>query len=258
MKSPVTRAAALTAGLAAGAIYRALRGHPSSAHRWAFAATASFLLPTLTPNSSWFGPVMRRLPTDQREIWLTIDDGPDPHDTPEILEVLNHHRARASFFVIGRKVWRYPTTARAIAAAGHDLQNHTWSHQAGSFWAISPARARREITAAQDVIQRTTGQKPRFFRAPAGLTNPFVHSAAARAGLHVVGWSTRGYDGVAHEPARVIERILANIRPGSIVLLHEGPVNRLKPGTRAKTLDHLLHHLNARGYRSTAAPSFAA
>jgi peptidoglycan/xylan/chitin deacetylase (PgdA/CDA1 family) len=258
MKSPVTPAVKLTASLSAGAVFCALRGNPTAAHRWTIAATASLLIPTLTPNSPWFGPVLRRLPTDQREIWLTIDDGPDPHDTPEILEVLEHHRARASFFVIGRKVWRYPSNARAIADAGHDLQNHTWSHQAGTFWAISPSCARREIAATQDVIHRTTGQHPRFFRAPAGLSNPFVHTAAARAGLQMAGWSARGYDGVAHDPDRVVTRILRDVHPGSIVLLHEGPVKGIKPGTRAQTLDTLLHQLAARGFRTTDAPSLAA
>ena len=251
MKIPRTSAIALTSALAAAAVYAARRGHPASAHRWALAATASFLLPTLAPNSSWFGPVLRRLPTDQREVWLTIDDGPDPHDTPEILEVLQSHRARATFFVIGRKVWRYPAVAQAIAAAGHDLQNHTWSHPAGTFWATSPRCARLEIERANDVIQRTTGQRPRFFRAPAGLANPFVHRAAAEAGLILTGWTAGGYDGVAHDPERVLHRLICNLRPGSIILLHEGPVRGQRPGTRAQTLDRLLQHLAKQGYRTT-------
>lgn len=251
MNIPRPSAIALTGTLAAAAVCAAGRGQPTSAHRWALAATASFLLPSLAPNSSWFGPVLRRLPTAQREVWLTIDDGPDPHDTPEILDVLQSHHARATFFVIGRKVWRYPAVAQAIAAAGHNLQNHTWSHPAGTFWATSPRCARREIEWTNDVIHRTTGHHPRFFRAPAGLANPFVHRAAAAAGLLLTGWSAGGYDGVAHDPERVLHRLLRNLRPGNIILLHEGAVRGQRPGTRAKTLDRLLHHLAHQGYRTT-------
>ena len=77
---------------------------------------------------------------------------------------------------------------RAIVEAGHDLQNHTWSHPACSFWAAPPACARHEITAANNAIRQVAAPPPRYFRAPAGLTNPFVHSAAAQAGLRIAGW----------------------------------------------------------------------
>lgn len=248
----------LTLGLAAlcsaAAAGRILRGRPREADKFGLVASAALLGPTLLPNFPWFGPVLRHFATDRREVWLTIDDGPDPHDTPAILEVLARHRARATFFVIGSKVWRYPGAARAIVAAGHDLQNHTWSHPACSFWAATPGCARREISAATAAIRQVTGQTPSLFRAPAGLANPFVHHAAARAGLRLAGWSASGLDGIRHEPDRVLDRILLGLRPGAVILLHEGPVAGLRPGTRARTLDRLLRELGARGYRTTAAP----
>ena len=243
-------AAALGAALAA-----ALRRDPRTANRRGMLAAAAFLAPTLVPNCRWNGPVLRRFATTERVVWLTIDDGPDPHDTPEILDVLARHEARASFFAIGRKVWRYPAAARAVVAAGHDLQNHTWSHPAASFWAATPACARAEIRAANDAIREVTGQTPRFFRAPAGLANPFVHAAASRAGLHMAGWSVRGYDGVAHRPDDVIASITQRLHPGAIVLLHEGPVRDLPPGTRARTLDRLLGRFSALGYRTAGPPA---
>ena len=245
---------ALAGTCTALAVAHLLRRDTRQANAFGLLATAAFLTPTLLPNCPWSGPVLRRLDTTEREVWLTIDDGPDPHDTPEILDVLAQHRARATFFVIGRKVWRYPGAARAIAAAGHDLQNHTWSHPACSFWAAPPACARREIDTATEVIHRVTGQSPRFFRAPAGLANPFVHAAAARAGLRLAGWSASGYDGIAHDPDRVLTRLLHALQPGAIILCHEGPVAGLRPGTRARTLDRLLGELAARGYRTITSP----
>lgn len=248
----------LTLGLAgvcaANAAAQVLRGNPSHAHRWGILAGAIFLGPTLIPNCSWNGPVIRRLPATKRKVWLTIDDGPDPHDTPEILDVLARHEARATFFAIGRKVWRYPAAARAITDAGHDLQNHTWSHHECSFWAATPACAREEIDATNHAIRMVAAQTPAFFRAPAGLTNPFVHSAAARAGLRIAGWSVRGYDGVAHDPPTVVNRIIRGLHPGAIILLHEGPVAGIRPGTRARTLEQLLRKLKTLGYETAPQP----
>ncbi len=253
LRRKITLGFAATA--ASAALVQVLRRRPRAAHRCGMLAAASFLAPTLVPNCPWNGPVMRRLSTDKREFWLTIDDGPDPQDTPEILDVLDRHGARASFFAIGRKVWRYPEAARAVIAAGHDLQNHTWSHPAASFWAATPACARQEISAANDAIREVTKQNPRFFRAPAGLANPFVHAAAQHAGLRMAGWSVRGYDGVAHQPERVVQAIMQGLRPGSIVLLHEGPLPGLRPGTRARTLEKLLGRCSQLGYRTVLPPA---
>lgn len=241
----------LAAACAAGALVAARRGDRRSAHLRGLLATAAFLGPTLWPNCPWNGSVWQRLPTTEREVWITIDDGPDPHDTPEILDVLARHEAHATFFAIGRKVWRYREAARAIVSAGHDLQNHTWSHPACSFWAATPSCARDEILAANHAIAKITPQKPRFFRAPAGLANPFVHAAAAQSGLSLAGWSARGYDGVRHDPDAALARIARDLRPGAIILLHEGPAPGLRPGTRARTLERLLAHLSSLGYRIT-------
>lgn len=245
----------LSAASVAGALASARRGDRRTAHLRGLLAAAAFLGPTLWPNCRWSGPVWQRLPTAEREVWITIDDGPDPHDTPEILDVLARHEACATFFAIGRKVWRYPEAARAIVAAGHDLQNHTWSHPACSFWAATPSCAGHEIRAANEAIAMVSPRKPRFFRAPAGLANPFVHAVAARSGLSLTGWSARGYDGVRHDPDTVLARIARHLRPGAIILLHEGPAPGLRPGTRARTLDRLLSHLSSLGYRTARPPA---
>lgn len=240
-------AAGALAGAAAGKI---LRGDFGRAHDFALALSTLLLAPALIRNCPWYGDVITRFRTTKNEVWLTIDDGPDPHDTPEILDVLLRHRARATFFVIGRKVMKYPALARAMVEAGHDLQNHTYSHSACCFWTASPQGAAREIALGSAAIHTVTRTQPTLFRAPAGLANPFVHAAAEKAGLTVTGWSADGRDGISHNPDRVLSSILRRLRPGRIILLHEGPVAGMPPGTRARTLDRLLRDLQSRNYRT--------
>ena len=207
------------------------------------------LAPTLTRNCGWYGPVTNSFATSKREIWLTIDDGPDPDNTPDVLDVLEQNGAKATFFVIGQRVRQWPELARQITAHGHQMQNHTYTHPALTFWATGPQRAAREIRRGSAAIFEEAGINPRFFRAPVGLANPFVHAAAERAGLNVLGWSASGLDGVHHCPKKVIHRILGQIHPGAIILLHENQLPAMKKGVRAQTLDCLLREVYALGYR---------
>jgi len=241
---------AVSSALGIAALAATLRGSWRHANQLGMAASAVLLAPTLIRNCSWNGQVTTRFSTKQKEIWLTIDDGPDPNDTPQLLELLKRHGVRATFFVIGRNVAKWPQLARDIKLAGHDLQNHSNTHPAFTFWAATPARARCEIAAGSQAIFQAAEIWPTLFRAPAGLANPFVHSAAEKAGLRMIGWSATGHDGVPHDPPTVIKKILRNIRPGAIILLHEGPAKNLPRGTRAKTLDTVLSELEKRDYRA--------
>ncbi len=239
------------AGLALGAAaVSALRGRTARAHQLALASTATLLVPTLIRNCGWFGEVRKTFPTNERLVWLTIDDGPDPENTPAILDVLGRHGAKASFFVIGKHVFRHPELARQIAAAGHQLQNHTWSHPERTFWAAGPQGAAKEIRRCSEIIFEITGANPALFRAPAGLANPFVHVAVENAGLRMLGWSACGFDGISHCPDVALHRILGRLHPGAIILLHERQLSSMKKGTRARTLDRLLHQLRERDYRT--------
>lgn len=245
----------LSAGaLSCTALQQLACGSFGNAHLLSFASTGILLVPTLLRNCSWFGPVETRFHTSQREVWLTIDDGPDPHDTPEMLDVLAEHQARATFFAIGTRILRWPHLAQKIIAAGHQLQNHTLNHPSGSFWLASPHRAEREISMASEAIASTTGIIPTLFRAPVGLANPFVHAAAEKNGLRMIGWSAAGWDGLPHQPDRVIERIVRSLRPGAIILLHEGAMKGMPRSTRARTLHRLLCRLEAEGYSTTLPP----
>ena len=182
---------------------------------------AILLAGTLMPNSRLFGPIVTR--SSGVGLLITIDDGPDPRTTPELLEVLREHRLRAVFFLIGTRAERHPELVLAIEKEGHEIGNHTYSHAAGRFWCIGPKGARREVERCDAVIESLTGEKPKFFRSPAGHSNPFVRLAAIRAGKTLMGWSVRGFDGVRTPRSSVLRRLKrAHQIPDAILLLHEG------------------------------------
>lgn len=188
------------------------------AHAIFHPAIAAFVYSATRANCTWFGPVVTHFTTPRREVWLTIDDGPDPEDTPRLLDLLDAASARATFFVIGDKARRYPALIDEILRRGHTLGNHTQTHPVARFWASGPWSARREFEQGQLDIRHAT----ELVRAPAGMANAFVHRAARQMGLVVVGWSIRGYDTRATSGAVIAERIDAQLAPGTIVVLHEG------------------------------------
>lgn len=173
----------------------------------------------LQPGGQWLGPVTRTTGGD--DILITIDDGPDPVDTPALLDLLDRHQAKAVFFMIGEKVRAHPELARQVIRRGHEIGNHTLTHPQASFWCAGPARTRREIEGCQRAIEEATGVRPRWFRAPVGHRNWFTHPIAAACGLRVMAWNRRGYDAVAKSAAPVLAEILPRLTAGDIVLLHE-------------------------------------
>lgn len=245
-----TLTCSVSGALAFSAAAEALAGGFRQAHGLAAASAAAFLIPTLIRNCRWHGPIVTSFAPTGRDIWLTIDDGPDPGETPAILETLSRHNAKALFFHIGKRVLDRPDLAAAVIDAGHLIGNHTQTHPVATFWAASPRRAASEISRCSDTLLEATGIPSRFFRAPVGLANPFVHAAAEKAGLRMVGWSANGFDGIPHDPERVVRRIMKGLRPGSVILIHENRLPGMRPGTRARTLDMLLRRLDEEGYRT--------
>jgi len=198
---------------------------------------------TLVPGSGWLSPVLTRLPTDDRVVWLTIDDGPSAQ-TLAMLDLLDTHAAKATFFVVGDRARALPGLITEIVRRGHTLGNHSTTHPSAWFWALPPARMRREIDDTQAVLTDITGTAPRWFRAVVGMANPFVAAQLKRHGLARVAWCARGFDAVAADPARVVARIERSLRPGAIVLLHEGAAH----GRNVETLALLLRRLDELGY----------
>ena len=209
------------------------------------ASHALFWWGVMWPRSRLFSPVLSRLPTNENLAWLTIDDGPSA-DTGAILDLLDARGAKATFFLVGERAAQRPDDVRDIARRGHGIGNHSASHPASRFWALGPKRMRAEIADTQRILGDIAGSAPRWFRAVVGMANPFVSAPLRELGLARVAWCARGFDAVASDPAAVVARIERGLRPGAIVLLHEGAAH----GRNVETISLLLDRLDALGYRS--------
>lgn len=214
-----------------------------------FVSHLLLLYATLVANCQWWGPVIRSFRTEQAEVWLTIDDGPSPIHTPPILDLLERFKARATFFVIGKRAEEHPHLITEILSRGHEIANHTYTHPSGTFWAASPARIGFEIDRCAEWLRTGPDRPARLFRTPAGLKNLFVHEELARRELALIGWTVRGLDTVRRDPVCVAERILAETKPGAIILLHEGHRLETDPEFNPRCLELTLSALAERGYQ---------
>lgn len=229
--TPLIRASIALHGLAALVVVAA-----PELWRWALAAVvanhALLTVQGLWPRSQWLGPNWIRLPaaaTARSEIALTIDDGPDPLVTPQVLDILDRYAVRATFFCIGENAARYPDLCREIARRGHAVENHSQRHR-HHFSLLGPAGFLRELQAAQDTLTTITGQRPLFFRAPAGLRNPFLDPVLARLDLRLASWSVRAYDTRVGDGESVKKVLLNGLQAGAILLLHDGNAARTPDG----------------------------
>ena len=213
---------------------------------------------TFSATSTFFGPVIAQLPPESAargEVALTFDDGPDPVVTPRVLDILDTHQAKATFFCIADEARQHSVLTREILARGHDVENHSATHSmALGFY--GPGRLVREITDAQNSLADITGTQPRFFRSPFGVRTPFTEPALARLGLRYVGWNVRSYDTVDRDGESVARRVLRRMKPGSIVLLHDGVSirRRARPASASvlTALPRLLEAIRARGRSAVA------
>ncbi len=223
----------------------ALSHHPHAALVVFFLPDPWVALQFILPGQQAFGPAATSFSTERREVWLTIDDGPDPESTPQVLELLGKHGARATFFLIGANVAKHPELARRIAAEGHTIANHSQTHPSSSFWCASPGRVAAEIDGCVGALLLADAPFERFFRPPVGIRGPFLDPQLAARGMQLVLWNARGFDGISRDPFLSLARIAKAIRPGGILLAHEG-------GARAKErlafLGLLLEHLSRQGY----------
>jgi peptidoglycan/xylan/chitin deacetylase (PgdA/CDA1 family) len=209
---------------------------------------------SLWPRSDWLGPNLRRLPSAavrRREVAITIDDGPDPNITPQVLQILSAHGAQATFFCIGERAARHPELCHAIVAAGHAIENHGQSHR--TFCSLfGPGGWRREVGDAQATLQALTGREPGFYRAMAGLRNPFLEPVLCGMGLQLAAWTRRGFDSRDGNADRVLARLLHQLAAGDILLLHDGHCARTADGQPVilAVLPRLLEQLHKQKLRA--------
>ncbi len=207
----------------------------------------------LWPRSQLLGANWTRLPERADltpGVAITIDDGPDPAITPRVLELLEGYGACATFFCIGERVLRYPDVAQEIVRRGHVIENHSQRHR-HNFSLLGPSGMNSEVLQAQESIFRVTGSRPQFFRAPAGLRNPFLDPVLARLKLHLASWTRRGFDTVSADADAVLRRLTNALQAGDILLLHDGNAARTHRGQAVilEVLPPLLEVLRSRGLR---------
>lgn len=158
--------------------------------------------------------------SDQKDIALTFDDGPDASVTNKVLDILSTNNIRASFFVTGQKIAGNEQIIRRIAREGHIIGNHSYSHS-NFFGFLSTKRVIKDLQRNTSLIKEVSGTDTLLFRPPFGVTNPHIAKAARFLNLAVIGWSVRSLDTLGRKPEKTIERVIKRLKAGSIVLLHD-------------------------------------
>lgn len=156
----------------------------------------------------------------RNQIALTFDDGPaDPH-TLKILDILNEHKVKATFFMVGRNVKNLPKIARRVAEEGHVIGNHTYNHRGQKL--ATPFMAIAEIKQAENIIKESTSVSPKFFRPPYGSTNRWALRQAEKLEYIICLWSVNAGDGLGTNWRRIEKKVLSESEDGAIILMHDG------------------------------------
>ena len=180
---------------------------------------------------------------NNKVIALTFDDGPWPETTAAAMNLLKQFGGKGTFFVVGNLVGHYPDLVKRMIAEGHEVANHTWSHRTSY---SSPAIAAREIDNTSATIARYTGFGTRIYRPPGGILNNGLVNYARNKGYAILMWSTDTMDWRSRQPEAIRQRVLRSLKPGGIVLMHDGGGPRW---ATIKALAKLLPELQAKGYR---------
>jgi len=157
-----------------------------------------------------------RVDTKESVVALTFDDGPHPEYTPKLLNILDRHGARATFFMVGQLAARYPDIVKEVARRGHSIGNHSWDHP--SFPSLSSLQRRQQIRQCSSVL---VDAEQRLFRPPFGHQNMASRIDAWTMGYDVIAWSILADDWLDHGPEQIFEKLSSRIKPGSIILLHD-------------------------------------
>ena len=182
---------------------------------------------------------------------LTFDDGPSLKWTPLILDELKKNKIKATFFMIGQHIEKYPRIAKRVAEEGHEIENHTYDHHVLIYYKMDELE--KEIKQAENVIKSVTGQTTRYFRPPKALVTAREKSKIEKMGYKTVLWTLNSKDWVNFDDKYIVKYILHRIKPGDIILFHDsGGVFVTEGGNRdetVKTIAQLAVKLRERGYR---------
>jgi peptidoglycan/xylan/chitin deacetylase (PgdA/CDA1 family) len=185
----------------------------------------------------------------EKVIALTIDDGPWPKTTAEMLDILKQNHVKATFFWVGSALQENPEIAKRVVAEGHAIGNHTWHHW---YRKMDEATAKSEIEKTNDLIYKTTGVKTSFFRPPGGYLNNGLAAYAKSQKNSVVMWSVTSADTDPRAKYQVfVKNVIRDAKPGAIVLMHDGGGNRERT---VKALPAIVSGLKQQGYRFVTVP----
>ena len=168
----------------------------------------------------WFLKNYIKNPTiNEKKIALTFDDGPTEL-TPKFLELLQKHQQKATFFCIGKQIEKYPEIFKKIIEQGNEIGNHSYSHS-NKIGFFSAKKMNEEILRTDEIILKIGSLKTKLYRPPFGITNPNIAKAITKNNKKSIGWNIRSFDTAIHDEEKILKRILPNIKPGGIILLHD-------------------------------------
>lgn len=171
-----------------------------------------------TPSATWFGDLVHHGPRGSNEVALTFDDGPNPPYSLEIARILDERGVKGTFFTVGKALEARPDVSKSLYEDGHLLGNHSYHHDAIRW--LDPGY--QELDSTEDAFRRTLGVCPAFFRPPHGTHTPLMAKAVSDKGMTMVTWDDSAGDWATDDAALVAKRILDKVKPGSIILLHDG------------------------------------
>ncbi|MER7249375.1 polysaccharide deacetylase family protein [Kribbella sp. NPDC000426] len=186
-------------------------------------------------------PTKTPLPT--KYVVLTFDDGPDAEYTPKVLDILAKYDAKATFFEVGQNVRKHPELTKRIHAAGHSVENHTWTH--ADLRKLSAAAFRQQVVSTDQVIRAQIGSTPGCLRPPYGGVSAAVRQRAKALGKDLVVWTVDSRDWTKPGTTAIVQRVIKNVHSGSVILMHDGGGNRSQT---VAALPAILKTLKAQGY----------
>jgi len=199
--------------------------------------------PTPTPPAAAVAVTPTPTPLPTKYVVLTFDDGPDAEYTPKVLDILAKYDAKATFFEVGQSVRKHPELTKRIHAAGHSVQNHTWTH--ADLRQLGAAAFRQQVLSTDQAIQAQTGSTPGCLRPPYGGVSAAVRQRAKALGKDLVVWTVDSRDWTKPGVAAIEQRVLKNVHSGSVILMHDGGGNRTQT---VAALPVILQALKAQGY----------
>ncbi|HTK21407.1 MAG TPA: polysaccharide deacetylase family protein [Mucilaginibacter sp.] len=191
--------------------------------------------------SNYFIPIVCSLKTEKKIIGISFDDGPDPENSPRILQVLRDHDAEAVFFCIGSKISGNEVILTRAYNDGHVIGNHTFSHH---FWfdLFSFKKMSADVQMMDQAMNNVIGKKPKLFRPPYGVTNPNVKKTIEVGNYIPVGWSVRSMDTVIKDEKKLLNKLISKVKPGAIFLFHD------TSKTTVAILPEFLKYVQSNGY----------